>query len=172
MVVGAARPTDFDEHIASLEYHDEKKPQAYHELVDDAVRKLKRLEQAATDPLFGNDKDPWWRGIPDVYGNVDGKCLVHGKVKECNAKSSTSGAGEKTNPRNTNYLMAVWCWRLVKSYDLLEFCRERIYATTVSNGKKWDDAKNYTANMKKMNDWGPYVHSMQSAVACHHLRRF
>ena len=57
---------------------------------------------------------PWWRGVPDIYGNIDGQCGAAA------ASCDTAVSGEQNNPRATGYLMAIWCWRLVKSYDLLE----------------------------------------------------
>ena len=171
---------DFDEHLESLKYgHDA-------EVVSKVAARLKRMEQEATASMFTNDwpetegdnaAAPWWRGVPDVYGNIDGQCGGGGGRGEAGGSSSSSSCnevstealGEAINPRATDYLMALWCWRLVKSYDLLEYCRERIYSGLVKNGARWDDladadadadgsknsTSNYSSKIASMNDWGP-----------------
>ena len=148
---------DFDEHLASLKYYDDagtKKGQK-NLLVSNAVERLQRMEEQATRSMFTNDWDeegssgtasvsaPWWRGVPDIYGNIDGQCGGPGNAAVSCMKSSTEALGEHNNPRATGYLMAIWCWRLVKSYDLLEYCRERIYAGLVRNGQNWDSTVSF-----------------------------
>ena len=140
---------DFDEHLESLKYYDEESARKGREnpLVSHTAARLHIMEENATKSMFTNDWDqheisgasaPWWRGIPDIYGNVDGQCDRATETAESCATASTEAFGERNNPRATGFLAAIWCWRLVKSYDLLEFCRERIYAGLVKNGAKWN----------------------------------
>ena len=94
------------------------------------MENLQRMEEVATRDVFDNDwviqekgaarvPAPWWRGVPDVYGNVDGKCMAKGEETSCtNTTSSTDALGESLNPRGTNYLLAIWCWRLVKPFPI------------------------------------------------------
>ena len=129
--------------------------------------------------LQGDASDPkWWNGVPDVYGNIDGMCVdERGQRRNCAGWGVTDVDGAERNPRSTNYLMALWCWRLVKAYDrestppsislpalsclivdastVLEFCRERIYDPLLTNGQKWELADSYEDNMGRMNDWCP-----------------
>jgi hypothetical protein len=145
---------DFDEHLESLRFYDEEGASKGRKnpLVSDTAVRLHRMEETATQSMFTNDWDteeestgvggsasaPWWKGVPDIYGNIDGQCGGAADTAVSCATSSTEAFGEHNNPRATGYLMAVWCWRLVKSYDLLEFCRERIYSGLVQNDRKWD----------------------------------
>ena len=141
---------DFDEHLESLKYYDEESASRgrKNSLVSDVASRLHHMEETATESMFTGDWDeeggagsggaPWWRGVPDIYGNIDGQCGGAADTAVSCAASSTEAFGERNNPRATGYLMAIWCWRLVKSYDLLEFCRERIYAGLVKNSEKWD----------------------------------
>ena len=52
MVVGAARPSDWDEHLKSIKLYGNSEAKAH---VKNAVARLQQMEIAATDRLFGND---------------------------------------------------------------------------------------------------------------------
>ena len=70
---------------------------------------------------------------------------------------SLEGDGESLNPDATNFLMNIWCWRLIKGYGLLEYCREKIHGNLATNRAKWNSTEgaSYRENVLSMNHWGP-----------------
>lgn len=65
--IGAARPTDFDEHVAALDYYDQAP-----EVVAPVDRRLRQRidERVGTDWASG-----WWQGVPEYY-DVPGELNV------------------------------------------------------------------------------------------------
>ena len=63
--IGTARPSDFDEHMKSIGKYDQRA-----ELVPPIEAKLNAMYEEA----MGKDwVAGWWKGLPDPFGNVDGK---------------------------------------------------------------------------------------------------
>lgn len=105
--LGAAKPSDFDEHLKTLELLD-RAPEVLAPI-------LERLDQAAVeafDQAFGAGegetwKRSWHRGIPDP-SHVPGEISVH---------------------------TIVWLWNLAKAFDLTEYGKMRY--NLLGNGGDW-----------------------------------
>jgi len=106
--LGAARPSDFDEHLQVLEWLD--RPQ------DVLPNILQRLEQVAIDRFgqyFGDAEfgETWYRtwgvGLPS----------------------------HRITPGNINVRVMVWLWNLVQAFDLVAYGKERY--NLLGNGGHW-----------------------------------
>ena len=124
LVIGAARPSDFDEHMASLAY------ESAAEIQEISQRLIGMMATALTGSALRLEygADAWWRGIPDVHGNIDGE-------------GSLEADGEARNPDATNFLMNLWCWRLIKGFGLLDYCRDKIHGNLAANRAEWSATK-------------------------------
>ncbi|KAJ1400928.1 NADP-dependent oxidoreductase domain-containing protein [Ochromonadaceae sp. CCMP2298] len=69
LVIGAARPSDFDEHLEAAMMYPQRA-----ELVAPVEAKLNQM----VADVFGADfKDSWFKGLPDAYSNPEGLPLPH-----------------------------------------------------------------------------------------------
>ena len=112
--VGAARPSDFDAHMASIARIDETA-----ELIPPIeARLLGMLEEAHGKEWV----EQWSVGLPDHWGMVDGE----GAERELD-----------NNPELVNYNAIIWLWTLAKAWDMVSFGRYR-YGGLAGNRKNWD----------------------------------
>merc|ERR1712232_233958 len=111
LVVGAARPSDFDEHMKSIARY------------DDAAKISKviadRCNAAYRDAMSPRWQSSWWKGLPDCYGNIDGLNAIVDVSK---------------NPHCVHYTVIVWLYGICKAWGFYSYARER-YSSLVGNGK-------------------------------------
>jgi hypothetical protein len=140
MVIGAARPSDFDEHVQSLLHL----PNASDIMprIEANLRGVMSGSLAGSGLAADHGENAWWRGVPDVFGNVDGEGAMEAR-------------GASVNPKATNFLMSLWCYRLIKGWGMLEYCQSKIQSNLLSNLKKWNQSIPYDDNVRRMNSWGP-----------------
>ena len=139
LVIGTARPSDFDEHMKSIGKYDQRA-----ELVPPIAAKLNAMYEEA----MGKDwVAGWWKGLPDPFGNVDGK-PVDGSLVNVPA-----------NPHVVHYGVIAWLYSICKAWDFHDFARQR-YGMLVGNGKKLDStvadgktSSDYVLDI--MGDFGP-----------------
>ena len=139
LVIGTARPSDFDEHMKSIGKYDQRA-----ELVPPIEAKLNAMYEEA----MGKDwVAGWWKGLPDPFGNVDGK-PVDGSLVNVPA-----------NPHVVHYGVIAWLYSICKAWDFHDFARQR-YGMLVGNGKKLDStvadgktSSDYVLDI--MGDFGP-----------------
>jgi hypothetical protein len=122
LVVGAARPGDFDEHMHSIRRIGETEA-----LIPGIEAKLLRM----LEETHGKDwLDGWSVGLPDTWGMIDGDGL------ERNLGN---------NPKLVNFNLILWLWTLAKAFDMVQFGRYR-YAGLLGNLSKWDETKSFEEN--------------------------
>lgn len=97
LVIGAARPSDFRQHVEACRKLSTPKTL---ELVEEAEKRLDSTLQHAIHPA-----DEWWKGIPDVYGNIDMREPTVDNVR---------------NKRRVSYGVILWCHSITKAFGLLE----------------------------------------------------
>ena len=124
MVVGAARPGDFDEHMHSIRRLSETET-----LIPPIEAKLYGMleETHGKDWLNG-----WSVGLPDTWGKIDGD----GPERSL-----------ENNPKLVNFNLIIWLWTLAKAFDMVQFGRYR-YAGLLGNLKNWDQTKSFDENYK------------------------
>lgn len=64
LVIGAARPEDFDEHVAAAMLYEKR-----HQLVPPIEARLRSM---VTDRMGAGFFDTWYQGLPDAYSNSEG----------------------------------------------------------------------------------------------------
>ena len=132
LVVGAARPSDFDEHVNSILKYDDRLS-----IVPPIETKLNQmlLETHGADFLGG-----WSKGVPDIWGNVGG------------AGATVDPA---VNPNVVNIQAATWLWMLAKAWDFVGYGRYR-YKMLEGNAKNWDPELSQAENIAKQEgSWNP-----------------
>ena len=112
LVVGAARPSDFDEHMKSIARYDDAAT-----LTKEIADRCHAVYRNVLSPRW---QSVWWKGLPDCYGNIDGLDAIVDLSK---------------NPHCVNYTVIVWLVGICKAWGFYEYARER-YSVLVSNGKK------------------------------------
>jgi predicted aldo/keto reductase-like oxidoreductase len=134
LVVGAAFPSDFDEHVNSIRKYDQ--------IAEFVLPIEAKLNQILLDTFGGEFLAKWWQGLPDNWGNIDG----------VGAPVNLS-----LNPKCVNYTNVVWLWMLATAWDFVGFCRYR-YKELEGNTKNWDKTKTDEENVKKqLASWNPGV---------------
>jgi hypothetical protein len=132
LVVGAAFPSDFDDHVASILKYEQRT--ALVPPIEAALNKM--LLDAHGAELLGG----WSKGLPDIWGNVDGE------------GPDTDGS---VNPQVLNVNQTLWMWMIAKAWDFVGFGRYR-YAELEGNAKNWDDALTPAENIvKQESSWNP-----------------
>lgn len=136
LVIGTARPSDFDEHMKSVAKIDQAP-----ELVPPIEAKLRGMYEEANGKEWCEN---WWKGLPDPFGNIDGE----GEL-----------VNVPQNPHVIHYGVIPWLTSICKAWDFQEFARQR-YGMLVGNGKKLDEvtadgktSEDYVLNI--MGDFGP-----------------
>jgi predicted aldo/keto reductase-like oxidoreductase len=101
LVIGTARPSDFEEHMKSLTKLDQAE-----QLVPPIEAKLNAMYLEANGPEWVAG---WWKGLPDPFGNID-------------------GGGELVNvPQNpsvVHYGVIAWLGAICKAWDFHDFARQ------------------------------------------------
>jgi len=104
LVVGAARPGDFDEHMHSISRIAETEAL----IPPIEARLLGLLEEAHGKEWLG--AQGWSVGLPDTWGMIDGegdeRCV-------------------ENNPKLVNFNLIIWLWTLAKAFDMVQFGRYR-----------------------------------------------
>jgi predicted aldo/keto reductase-like oxidoreductase len=132
LVVGAAFPSDFDAHVNSVLRYEERRA------IVPPVEE--RLNAMLIETVGAKLLAEWSKGLPDVWGNIDGKGNM---VQHSN------------NPKVLNFTQIMWMWIIAKSWDMVGFGRYR-YKQLESNAKNWDDAKSDEENWTKQEgSWNP-----------------
>jgi hypothetical protein len=105
LVVGSARPSDFDEHMKSIGQYEAT--MADGTVVDAIATKLRGMYKEACGEEW---VEGWWRGLPDPFGNIDGEgelvCVAN-------------------NPNAVHFGAIVWQWSICHAWDFHEFARQR-----------------------------------------------
>lgn len=124
LVVGAARPGDFDEHMHSISRIGESES-----LIPPIEAKLCGM----LEETHGKEwLDSWSVGLPDTWGMIDGD------GPESNLEN---------NPKLVNFNLILWLWTLAKAFDMVQFGRYR-YGGLLGNLSNWDEAKTFEENYK------------------------
>jgi predicted aldo/keto reductase-like oxidoreductase len=139
LVVGAARPTDFDEHMKSVAGYEAAMLDGSQ--ITAIETKLRGMFLDAVGEKWANN---WWKGLPDPFGNIDGE----GEL-----------VNVPQNPHAVNYGVMCWLWGICEAWDLHEFARQR-FGMLVNNGKSYqaklaDGKTNVEYVTTLMGDFGP-----------------
>ena len=130
--VGAARPSDFDDHVNSILKFEQRG-----ELVPPIEDKLNQMLLETHGKEF---MATWWKGLPDMWGNVDGEGPPTDQAK---------------NPKVLNLNKVVWLWMIAKAWDFVGFGRYR-YGNLESNVGNWKDDTSDEDNWgAQTSSWNP-----------------
>lgn len=101
LVVGAARPSDFDEHVAAAKQYVayEQARLAGKDVVKEVEAKLMAAYDEAWAPFEGWGKD-WWVGLPDCY-QVRFALVLYLHVYICTTYNTSICASVHTIPTTT-----------------------------------------------------------------------
>ena len=107
--IGAARPSDFNEHLKTLEWLDRADEVRADKVRADEVLSpiLARLETAAVEALGEDWVKTWDRGLPS----------------------------HEITPGGINIPSILWLWNLVQSYDMVDYAKARY--SLMGNGGHW-----------------------------------
>jgi len=141
LVIGAARPEDFDEHVAAAMLYDKRT-----ELVPPIEARLRKM---VTDRMGSADFfDTWYKGLPDAYANKEG---LAGRLLFASARPFQETfhpflpSRSYPSPPKVGYLY--WLWWITKCWGFHSYAVTR-YQSLEASLKAWDDSKPSEENTK------------------------